>query len=301
MKFLLSAAATTCLLTSASAMACDCSNPRSCPIGVCDNKMTINFEVPIYSSAQNIWVCNAGIKNTGCAGHGNLLFFKANDRSGPGNDGSGYNTGSASDNFPAGGEGHFEATQSMQAIYGDSYYFDANSRKRYPTVLGTYQEVFSLGAALTSLNYGAEIFVDICGTAPFHDKDLPDLGGQDPQTQFKWNLAPSMSWTNLLDGSGYIQRAGLQWKIEKICTSDTNEQKPDLSTFSSVWANGISMSSNTTSFSFPAFEEPIDRQRKCIVRYSIRESKNGVYDSRIKGETEGLTWTVKLDSHIFHQ
>ncbi len=297
MKFLLSASAAVGLMSSASALACDCANPTTCPVGVCENTMSISLDVPIYSSAQHIWICNAGIINTGCAGDENKLFYKANKH---GHDESGDIEAKS-----ISGENVFGSR-----IYQDNTYFDTDSNYTLPIIDGINperQEVKALTAALTSRNYGAHIFVDICGMSPFAFYDIPpDATGQDPDAAFSWLLKPSMTWASLpildhANAAAYIIRAGLKWQGEWVCDAGLSRSwNPGVenlflpSSTGQMFLTPQNLVSSASGTQYGA----VSGQRKCIFRYHLIETNNGPTNARIKGETEGLKWTVKLDTHV---
>jgi hypothetical protein len=241
-----------------------------CPASTAEPE-TLHVDIDIISSAQNVWVCNAGILSSP---HGNMLFFKTRTN---------VNTTSP---------GLFHGNSSVQSAFGNgqseySYFADA----ALPIINGS-REIQQLGATFTSLNYGAHIFVDVCAASPF--ANFQNFNAEN----YFWELSPKATYANFdSNGVSYLERASLHWAIEKMCSK--NPLKVDLSKISLQGGDIQETPITSSAVNFPnppTLTKNLSNTRYCVFRYHLREGATA--ETRLKGETESANWTITLDSHI---
>jgi hypothetical protein len=287
------------------------------------NTITLENVVDIYSSRQNVWVCGAGIASDG--GSDNRLYYTATvDTKGR----DSVNPPVLNKVIEAPVDGSFATTDSAKNLSNLvlANYFDES----------TEVKLSNLRVELASLNYGAEIYVDICGETPFSYFLFPDedFNGEDPRR----NLALALELTNKYQqitpagSTDYVTYADLEWLIEGWSTGQT------VTTSDNIVANGqqggwvrlgdmadTSCNSNASfcnsdfalipsatsevsvKFDVNGYDRTHGGQngnlgqhandlKKYVVRYTLKETATTT--KRLKGLTEAASWKQGISSKM---
>ncbi len=272
-----------------------------CPANI---PSVFDVQLQVISSAQNVWVCNAGITSSS---KGNILFFTK--KTGPNSSENGSLFGSAA----------------VQSVFGsnensdrENYsYFTPARRPDIPVSSGTsspqdaaWQDVIHLTSANTSLTYGNHIFVDVCAMSPFSSAN-----GADVQfSNYQWTLSPTITYADLSDPednptestiSTYADRAKLKWAVEYLCSGNSSDETPALNLTQPIlmnsgargdyFLNESPIIGNVNSVT-GSVTKLLTEAKRCVFRYHLKES--AIHVGRIKSETEKALWTLKLDTHI---
>lgn len=273
------------------------------------NQIKIENDVDVFSSRQNVWICGVGIKSEG--GSDNRVYYtktiykKGRDEQ--------LSTSNKVLEAPATGN---NAGQYVHATSANENVFSKTREAR----------ISDIRVELASLNYGAEIYVDVCGEMPFaYYEGMPE----DERRDYKFVLNTVQQTLNLdvapnVSRGEYILAAGLNWKTEGQGTDSYNPKREfsrtefssnpwtalanagnsvtsDLAGFGAPFVSvvtGNSQLTTTTVIDYTAGETPVgyfNDLDKYVVRYTLSETSS---DKRLKGLTEGLKWRQKLDAKL---
>lgn len=279
------------------------------------NQITIENDVEVYSSRQNVWVCGVGIKNVNGSNTGsdNRVYYTRTK----------YEKGR--DEVISTENKVMEPSDTNQWLSQDRSGFNDQVEYRFSNIR----------AELASLNYGAELYVDICGDLPFAYFDMPS----DTRRNFLLELTATQKYFDLASlGTSvneYAQAAGLQWRIDGGAyvyhgTGQLSEDQnfwdygnsvlsgngygrigwltrfQDAEDLSVPYADLVSSSSSSTAIQVfdtnagdrgnydgsSSFDADITNW---TIRFRLKETASG---SRLKGLTEGLKWQQNIKSEL---
>jgi hypothetical protein len=278
------------------------------------NTISIENFVDVYSSRQNVWVCGVGIRSTG--GSDNRVYFTETKFSDKGrNNTIEYSASKVIEAEPNKG---FARSGRGSTGYGDSNYGYFN--KRYEV------HISNIRAELASLNYGAELYLDICGEAPFSYDGVEAKSAQNGNLarQFNWKIdletmllditdLRTEDYKNvaLIEGTQKLFFASELTSLEGRWLKPESDIGPNTPANDGYWTEASSVAGNaaweaisTTSGMYATFYSIYDNNagddngdrnmRKYVARFTLKETAEDV--NRLKGLTEGLQWKQNLSS-----
>lgn len=273
------------------------------------NTLVLDNTIDILSSRQNVWVCGVGIRNTnGNVGADNAVYYTESTYLKGRNQRVSY----TSRRIEAPVDGTY--ARSIDLVAANQGYFNKTHETR----------ISGIRAELSSLNYGAEIYVDVCGEAPmaYYDNPNRDRHARLELLAFQQIVDLTENGNGTLVGRDYVSASSLTWGISSIFTGTIDEYSYVGAAAPSNWdlidnAGNITFATGFTTFGaetlVPAYsasameaeavadtrdpvatvnEHPADLN-KYVVRYTVRETSSS---DRLKGLTEGARWQQHIQS-----
>ena len=170
----------------------------------------------------------------------------------------------------------------------------------------TEWRISNVRAELSSLNYGASIFVTYCMESPFAYVDLGSVGtGYDYQGRDyrRWNIKAHSTFVDIQDKDSYFASSLMNTTKELTCGDVSSFSQADESSFSQA-----DVTSNTSSaFTTDGFVNvnlglndgwtsgtDYSPKKLCMLTMGIQETATSV--QRLKGLTEGVRWKTYVES-----
>lgn len=258
------------------------------------NTVVIENTVEVFSSRQNVYLCNVAInsKRGGSYLADNRVYATAH-RVSRRDSSKDLETPVVLEARPNYNGGWLD--------FDDVYKNDFAGTKPGFSNGDYFVELSNVRVELASLKYGANLHIAFCLEAPFFDRvpqnNYPyDYAGN---RDLSWEISAYAKVLNLLSGSEYAEAAGLRVKTQITCTDTTAQGRE--------W-NSVRRPGNLRNTIFDEVDQDVvsnnsvvgelglegENSNKCVVQFMLTETKN---TTRLKGLTEGVRWQQHLESN----